>query len=94
MGWEGSVFALIEPTGDIGVGGEAVGDAGEEGGLFGTKGVAFGGEEGFLVPREKAGGGAKEGEVFTAGAKFFVGLRQRGHGGMMKQDDIPWNVFL
>ncbi len=41
VGWEGGAFALIEPAGDVGVGCEAVRDAGEEGGLFGTKGVAF-----------------------------------------------------
>ena len=80
--------------GDVGVGGEAVGDAGEEGGLFGTEGVAFGGEDGFLIPREEAGGGAEQGEVFPSGAELFVGLRERGHRCMMKQDNTPWNVFL
>ena len=30
VGREGSAFALIEPAGDVGVGGEAVGDPGEE----------------------------------------------------------------
>jgi hypothetical protein len=34
---EGSAFALIEPASDVGVGREAVGDAGEKGGLFGTE---------------------------------------------------------
>ena len=66
MGREGSAFALIKPTGDVGVGGEAVGDAGEEGGLFGAEGVAFRGEEGFLIPAEEARGGAEKGEVFTS----------------------------
>ena len=56
--WEGSAFALIEPAGDVGVGREAVVDAGKKGGLFGTKGVAFWGEQGFLIPTEKARGGA------------------------------------
>jgi hypothetical protein len=74
-GWEGSAFALIEPAGDVGVGREAVGDAREEGGLFGTEGVAFRGEEGFLIPAEEACGGAEKGEVFTSGAEFFVGFR-------------------
>ena len=41
---EGSAFALIEPTGDVGVGREAVGDAREKGGLLGTEGVAFRGK--------------------------------------------------
>jgi len=50
VGWEGSAFALIEPAGDIGMGREAMGDSSEKGGLFGTKGVAFRREEGFLIP--------------------------------------------
>ena len=94
VGREGSAFALIEPAGDVGVGGEAVGDAGEQGGLFGTEGVAFRGEKGFLVPREEACGGAEKGEVFASGTEFFVGLRKRGHAGMMKQQKVRWNVFL
>jgi len=64
---EGSAFALIEPTGYVGVGREAVGDAREEGGLFGAEGVAFRGEERFLIPAEEASGSAKKGEVFTSG---------------------------
>ena len=75
MGRERSAFALIEPAGDVGVGREAVGDTSEKGGLFGTKGVALWGEEGFLIPTEKACGGAEKGEVFASGAEFFVGLR-------------------
>jgi hypothetical protein len=94
VGREGSAFALIEPAGDVGVGGEAVGDAREEGGLFGAEGVAFRGEEGFLVPAEEACGSAKKGEVFASGAKFFVGIGKRGHGMMMKQEKALWNVFL
>ena len=94
VGWEGSAFAFIEPAGDVGVGREAVGDAGEKGGLFGTEGVAFRGEEGFLVPAEEACGGAEKREVFASGAEFFVGLRERGHGVMMKQQKALWNVFL
>jgi hypothetical protein len=94
VGWEGSAFALIEPAGDVGVGCEAVGDAREEGGLFGAEGVAFRGEEGFLVPAEEACGSAKKGEVFASGAKFFVGIGKRGHGMMMKQEKALWNVFL
>ena len=94
VGREGSAFALIEPAGDVGVGREPVGDTGEEGGLFGTEGVAFRGEEGFLIPAEEARGGAEKGKVFASGAEFFVGIRERGHGVMMKQDDTSWNVFL
>jgi hypothetical protein len=94
VGREGSAFALIEPAGDVGVGREAVGDAGEKGGLFGTEGVAFRGEEGFLIPAKETRGGAKKGEVFASGAKFFVGIRERGHGAMMKQQKGLWNVFL
>jgi hypothetical protein len=75
VGREKSAFALIEPAGDVGVGREAVGDTCEKGGLFGTEGVAFRGEEGFLIPTEKACGGAEKGEVFASGAEFFVGLR-------------------
>jgi len=30
VGREGSAFAIIKPAGDVGVGGEAVGDAGKE----------------------------------------------------------------
>jgi hypothetical protein len=56
--------------------------------------VAFRGEEGFLIPAEEACGGAEKREVFASGAKFFVGLRKRGHAGMMRQDDTSWNVFL
>jgi len=74
VGWEGSAFALIEPAGDVGVGREAMGDAREEGGLFGTKGVAFRGEQGFLIPAKEACGGAEKGEVFAASAEFFVGI--------------------
>jgi hypothetical protein len=91
---EGHIFALIEPTRDVVMGSEAMGDASDEGGLFGAKGVAFGWKEGFLVPSEQAAGGAKEGEIFPAGAEFFVGVRKRGHAGMMKQDGTSWNVFL
>jgi hypothetical protein len=58
VGWEGSAFALIEPAGDVSVCREAVGDTGEKGGLFGTEGVAFRGEQGFLIPAEEARGGA------------------------------------
>ena len=94
VGGKRNVFARVEPMGDVGVGGEAVGDAGEERGLFGTEGVAFGGEDGFLIPREEAGGGAEQGEVFPSGAELFVGLRERGHGLMMKQQKDLWNVFL
>ena len=94
VGREGSAFALIEPTGDVGVGGEAVGDARKKGGLFGTKGVAFRGEQGFLIPAEEACGGAEKGEVFASGAEFFVGIRERGHGAMMKQEKALWNIFL
>ena len=85
VGREGSAFALVEPVSDVGVGREAVGDAREKGGLFGTEGVAFRGEKGFLIPAEEAGGGAEKGEVFASGTEFFVGLRKRGHGKMMKQ---------
>ena len=91
---EGYVFALIEPTRDVVMGSEAMGDASDEGRLFGAKGVAFGWKEGFLVPSEQAAGGAKESEIFPAGAEFFVGVRKRGHAGMMKQDGTSWNVFL
>jgi hypothetical protein len=94
VGWEGSAFALIEPAGDVGVGREAVGDASEKGGLFGAEGVAFRGEEGFLIPAEEASGSAEKGEVFAASAEFFVGIRERGHGAMMKQQKVRWNVFL
>ncbi len=75
VGWEGSAFTIIKPAGDVGVGGEAVGDAGEKGGLFSTERVTFRGEEGFLVPAEEACGSAKKGEVFASSAEFFVGLR-------------------
>ena len=94
VGWERSAFALIEPAGDVGVGREAVGDAGEQGGLFGTEGVAFRGEEGFLIPAQKACGGAEKGEVFASGTEFFVGFRKMGHGVMMKQLKDLWNIFL
>jgi hypothetical protein len=94
VGREGSAFALIKPAGDVGVGREAVGDAREEGGLFGAEGVAFRGEQGFLIPAEEACGGAEKREVFASGAEFFVGLRERGHAGMMKQQKALWNVFL
>jgi hypothetical protein len=67
VGWEGSAFALIEPAGDVSVCREAVGDTGEKGRLFGTEGVAFRGEEGFLIPAEKACGSAKKGKVFASG---------------------------
>ena len=78
VGGKRNVFALVEPMGDVGVGGEAVGDAGEEGGLFGTEGVAFWGEDGFLIPREEAGGGAEQGEVFPSGRGAF--RRPQGEG--------------
>jgi hypothetical protein len=94
VGWEGSAFALIEPAGDVSVGGEAVGDAREEGGLFGAEGVAFRGEEGFLIPAEEACGSAEKGEVFASCAEIFVGIGKRGHGVMMKQQKALWNVFL
>jgi hypothetical protein len=37
--------------------------------------VAFRGEEGFLIPAEKACGSAKKGKVFASGTEFFVGFR-------------------
>jgi len=88
VGWEGSAFTIIKPAGDVGVGREAVGDARKEGGLFGTEGVAFRGEQGFLVPAEEACGGAEKGKIFASGAKFFVGFREGGHAGMMKQEKV------
>ena len=91
---EGNIFALIEPTRDVVVSSEAMGDASDEGRLFGAKGVALGWKEGFLVPSEQATGGAKESEIFPAGAEFFVGVRKGGHAGMMKQYCTSWNVFL
>jgi hypothetical protein len=94
VGWEGSAFTIIKPAGDVGVGCEAVGDAGEKGGLFGTERVAFRGEQGFLIPAEEAGCSAEKGEVFASGAEFFVGIRERGHGAMMKQEKALWNIFL
>jgi hypothetical protein len=56
--------------------------------------VAFRGEEGFLIPAEKACGSAKKGKVFASSAEFFVGIGKRGHGVMMKQQKALWNVFL
>jgi hypothetical protein len=94
VGREGSAFALIEPAGDVGVGRETMRDTGEKGGLFGAEGVAFRGEEGFLIPAKKACGSAEKGEVFAASAEFFVGIGKRGHGMMMKQEKALWNVFL
>jgi hypothetical protein len=94
VGWEGSAFTIIKPAGDVGVGREAVRDSGEKGGLFGTEGVAFRREEGFLIPAEEARGGAEKGEVFASGAEFIVGIRERGHGVMMKQEKALWNIFL
>jgi hypothetical protein len=76
---EGYVFALIKPTCYVVMGSKAMGDASDESRLFGAKGVAFGRKEGFLVPSEQAAGGAKEGEIFPAGAEFFVGVRKVGH---------------
>jgi hypothetical protein len=76
---EGYVFALIEPTCDVVVGSEAMGDASDEGGLLGAKGVAFGWKKGFLVPSEQAASGAKECEIFSAGAELFVGVRKVEH---------------
>ena len=80
--------------GDVGVGRETMRDSGEKGGLFGTEGVAFWGEEGFLIPAKEACCGAEKGEVFASGAEFFVGIRERGHGAMMKQEKALWNIFL
>ena len=91
---KGYVLALIEPACDVVVGSEAMGDASDESRLFGAKGVAFGWKEGFLVPSKQAASGAKESEIFSAGAEFFVSVRKRGHAGMMKQDGTSWNVFL
>jgi hypothetical protein len=71
-----------------------MGNAGEKGGLFSAKGVAFRREESFLIPAEKPRGGTKEGKVFAPSAQFFVGFGKRGHGGMMKQQKALWNVFL
>jgi hypothetical protein len=56
--------------------------------------VAFRGEEGFLIPAEKACGSAKKGKVFASGTEFFVGFGEGGHGKMMKQQKALWNVFL
>jgi hypothetical protein len=91
---EGSAFALIKPAGDVGVGRESMRNASEEGGLFGAERVASWREESFLIPAKETGGGAEKGQVFAAGAEFFVGFGKRGHSGMMKQDDTSWNVFL
>jgi len=94
VGWEGSAFTIIKPAGDVGVGREAVGDAGEKGGLFSTERVTFRGEQGFLIPAEEAGCSAEKGEVFASGAELFVGIREREHGAMMKQEKALWNIFL
>ena len=32
-----------------------------------------------MIPSEQAAGGAKKGEIFPAGAEFFVGVRKVGH---------------
>jgi hypothetical protein len=94
VGREGSAFTIIKPAGDVGVGREAVGDAGEKGGLFSTERVTFRGEQGFLIPAEEAGCSAEKGEVFASGAELFVGIREREHGAMMKQEKALWNIFL
>jgi hypothetical protein len=91
---KGGAFALIEPAGDVSVGREAMRNAGEEGRLFSAERVTLRREEGFLIPAEETRGGTKKGQVFAAGAEFFVGLRKRGHARIMKQDDTSWNVFL
>jgi hypothetical protein len=64
------------------------------GGLFRPERVALGGEKRFLIPAQKATCGTKEGELFTAGAEFKEGFRDRRHGKMMKQENLPWNIFL
>jgi hypothetical protein len=65
-----------------------MGNACEEGGLFSEKGVAFGGEEGLLIPGQEAACGAKKSQIFASGAEFLVGLGKRGHVGMMKQQKV------
>jgi hypothetical protein len=47
-----------------------------------------------LIPAEEAGCSAEKGEVFASGSEFFVGIRERGHGAMMKQLKDLWNIFL
>ena len=87
-------LAGAEPLADFRSGGEAVGDAGDLGRLFRAEAVGFGREEGFLVPTEKAAGGAKEGQFPPPSAEFLVGHRQVGHSLMMRQENIPWNVGM
>jgi hypothetical protein len=56
--------------------------------------VSLGREKRFLIPAQKSPRGAKEGELLTSGAECKKGFRDRGHGRMMKQENLPWNIFL
>jgi len=71
-----------------------MGHTGDLGGLFRPERVAFEGEKRFLVPAQKAPCGTQESELLSAGAEFLEGFRGRGHGRMMKQENLPWNIFL
>jgi len=92
-GWLGGL-AGGEPIPDFWSGGEAVGDAGDLGGLFRTERVGLRGQKGFLVPAEEAAGGAEQGQLPSPGAQFLVGFRQSGHSGILGQENIPWNVGM
>ena len=59
------------------------------GGLFRPERVSLGGEKRFLIPAQKAPCGTQESELFTAGAELKEGFRYRGHGRMMKQENLP-----
>jgi hypothetical protein len=66
-----------------------MGETRDLGGLLRPERVALGGEERFLIPAQKSPRGTKEGELFTAGAELKEGFRDRGHGRMMKQENLP-----
>ena len=87
-------FTSGNPVADFRGCGEAVGEAGDLGGLLCAETVGFGREEGFLVPTEQSAGGAEEGQFPTPGTEFLVGFRQGWHRTMMRQENSPGNVFV
>ena len=86
--------AVIQPSGDFRRSGQTVGETRDLGRLFRTERVSLGGEKRFLIPAQKASRGAKEGEFLTAGAEFLECFWDGRHSGMMKQEKVPWNIFL
>ena len=86
--------AVVQPAGDFRRSGQTVGETGDLGRLFRPERVALGGKKRFLIPAQKPSRGAKKGEFLPSGTKFLECFWDGRHRRMMKQEKVPWNIFL